>query len=90
MTTFAFTIVLPSGDMTEQQVDKLYGVCKDGTLLSDGPDNILEVERPAASLDQAIRSATADVEAADLQVQRIVIDPRTLDLLAPPTAAATA
>ncbi|MBW3599963.1 MAG: hypothetical protein KY475_22160 [Planctomycetes bacterium] len=80
MTVFDFKAVLEQADIDEEEADALYARCKDGTLISAGGVSYVDFDRQADSLDQAVRSAIADVQAAGFRVIRIEI---AADALAP-------
>lgn len=74
METFDFRLVLDQTDIDEAEADALYGRCKDGTLITAGGLTSIEFDRRAGSLDEAVRSAIADVNAAGFRVARIEIE----------------
>ncbi len=83
MPTFDFKLVLDQVEIDEAQADALYARCKDGTLVTAGSVTYMDFDRQANSLDEAVRSAIADVNAAGYHVARIEID---ADSLAPQQA----
>lgn len=74
MATFDFKVVLDQNDIDEAQSDALYAHCKDGTLITSGGVTYVDFDRQADSLDQAVRSAIADINAAGFHVTRIEIE----------------
>lgn len=78
MPIFDFKLVLRQTEIDEAQADALYARCKDGTLISDGSVTYMDSDRQANSLDQAVRSAIADIKAAGFQVARVEIDAHSL------------
>ena len=74
METFDFRVVLDQAEIDEAEADALYGRCKDGTLITAGGLTSIEFDRRAGSLDEAVRSAIADVNAAGFRVARIEIE----------------
>lgn len=83
MATFDFKLVLDQVEIDEAEADALYARCKDGTLITTANLTHMDFDRQANSLDEAIRSAIADINAAGFRVTRIEID---ADSLAPQQA----
>jgi len=80
MESFEFRLVLDQLDVSEKDADALYGRCKDGTLITANGRTFLDIERQATSLDEAMRTAIADVNAAGFRVSRIEIEADSLAL----------
>jgi len=80
MPTFDFRLVLEQVEIDEAQADALYARCKDGTLVTAASVTYIDFDRQANSLDEAIRSAIADVNAVGFHVVRVEIE---ADSLAP-------
>jgi len=78
MPTFDFRAVLNQVDIDEAESDALYSRCKDGTLITDGGVTYMDFGRQADSLDQAVRSAIADINAAGFRVVRVEIEADSL------------
>jgi hypothetical protein len=58
--------------LTAKECDALFEAgCDDGTIVTRNRVTHIAFDRQAASLEQAIRSATADVRAAGLEVMRV-------------------
>jgi hypothetical protein len=72
--THEFTLVL-SVSPTEDDAEKLYGICSDGTLAISAGVGHIRFHRDAASLEEALRSAVNDARAAGLQVARVEMEP---------------
>ena len=70
-----FTLILTTPEKTEEDANKLYeSGCSDGSIsTSDGVTRI-DFHRRSASLEEAIRSATADVRKAGFDVARVEMD----------------
>jgi hypothetical protein len=69
--THEFTLVLTSPDVTEEQCNALFEAgCDDGTISTSQAVTRIDFSREAPSLEKAIRTAIADVNAAGLQVVR--------------------
>lgn len=85
MATFDFKLVLEPVEIDEAEADALYARSKDGILITAGGITYLHFDRRAKSLDEAVRSAIADVNAAGFRVRRVEIE---ADSLTPQKAAA--
>ena len=74
MTTFSFNVVL-SGPMPDLDVtDRLFGRCPDAGMFTSQGCSRVEFDREAASLEEAVRSAVADVRAVGLTAERVELD----------------
>lgn len=73
MPTFDFKLVLEQVEIDEAEADALYSQCKDGTLITAGGVSSMDFDREADSLDEALRTAIADVNAAGFRVARVEI-----------------
>lgn len=70
--TYGFSIVLTVSTLTDAECDALYEAgCDDGTIVSRKGVAFIAFDRKAESLEQAIRSATANVRAAGFDIERI-------------------
>lgn len=78
MATFSFKVILDPVDVDEAAADALYARCKDGTLITAGGITCLDIDRDADSLDEAVRTAIADVNAAGFRAARIEIEADSL------------
>jgi hypothetical protein len=76
--TFDFKLVLDQVEIDEAEADALYARCKDATLITAAGVTWMDFDRPADSLDEAVRSAMADVNAAGFRVKRIEIEADSL------------
>jgi hypothetical protein len=74
MITFDFKLVLDQAEIDEAGADALYAHCKDGTLVTAGGVTYLDFDREAHSLEEAVRSAIADIHAAGFRATRVEID----------------
>jgi hypothetical protein len=72
-----FTIILTT-DPDEEEADKLYGIFNDGTLATIAGVPQISFHRASPSLEEAIRSAMADVRSAGFEVARVEIEPQTM------------
>ena len=74
---YEFSLVLTVADVTDEEADKLYEAgCDDGSILSRGDVTMVQFDRDASTLDEALASVIRDVEAAGFQVARVEIDRR--------------
>lgn len=80
MPTFDFKLVLDQVEIDEAEADRLYGQCKDGTLITSAGITFMDFDREADSLEAAVRSAIADINAAGFRVVRLEME---VDTLAP-------
>ena len=72
---YAFSLVLTAADVTDEEADQLYEAgCDDGSILSRGDVTVVQFDRDAATLDDALASAIRDVERAGFQVARVEIE----------------
>ncbi len=81
MTEYSFKVIL--GDVEEiddAMIDALYEAgCDDGSPWSSQGVAAGDFDRQSTSLEQAIRSATADVHKAGYRVARVEIEPSDLE-----------
>lgn len=69
-------------EFTDELTDRLYEAgCGDGTLSSSKGHSQIGFSREADSMEQAIRSAIADLHKCDLTVVRAEIDEESLSQL---------
>ena len=70
--TYGFSVVLTAPTLSAEECEALYEAgCDDGTIVTRDKTTYIAFDRKADSLEQAIRSATANVRAAGLEVQRV-------------------
>jgi hypothetical protein len=70
--TSCFSLMLAKRTLSGEQCEALYEPgCDDGTIVTRNRVTFIAFDRKADSLEQAIRSATASVLAAGLEVKRI-------------------
>jgi hypothetical protein len=76
MRTYEFNVVLKSvAEVTDDQADVLFQAgCDDGTPASSGGLAWIHFDREASSLEEAIRSAVAQVQSAGFTVSKIELD----------------
>jgi hypothetical protein len=75
-----FTLILTT-DPSEEETDRLYGCCDDGTLSIIAGVPQIHFHRAALSLEESIRSAIGDVRAAGFDVERVEIEPEAVTQL---------
>jgi len=69
-----FTLIL-SADPSEADANKLYGIFNDATISTVTGIPQIHFHREAASLEEAIRSAIADVKKDGFGVERVEMQP---------------
>ncbi len=72
---YEFSLILTATDVTDQEADKLYKAgCDDGSIVSRGEVTLVQFDRAAGTLEEALASAISDVEGAGFQVARVEIE----------------
>jgi len=72
---YEFSLILTATDVTDEDAEKLYQAgCDDGSILSQGDVTMVQFDRIASTLEEALATAIGDVEAAGFQVARVEID----------------
>ena len=76
MKTYEFDVVLKNvSEVTDEQADGLFAAgCNDGTPASCDGVAWIHFDREAASLEEAICSAVAQVQAAGMIVSKVELD----------------
>lgn len=75
MASYAFSLVLTAVEVIDEDCDRLYEVgCDDGTVVTRDGVTHIAFDREAESLEEAIRSATAEVRSAGFAVSRVEMD----------------
>ena len=70
--TYGFFILLTAPTLSAEECEALYEpACEDGTMVTRDKVTFIAFDRKAASLEEAIRSATADVRAAGFDIMRV-------------------
>ncbi len=70
--TYGFSVVLTAPAISAAECEALYEAgCDDGTIVTRNRATYIAFDRKADSLEDAIRSATANVRAAGLEVKRV-------------------
>ena len=80
MNEYEFTVILQNlSEMTEEAANALYEAgCDDGTPVSSEGKAWVSFLRDANSLEEALRSAIADVQTAGFRVAKVELEPETL------------
>ena len=78
MLPFEFTLRINRRLADESEMDVVYSQCEDCSLLVDGDVTLLRFHREAPSLQEAIRSAIADVNAAGYHVAYVELEPESV------------
>ena len=80
MTKYAFRLILKGPlELTEEIADELFEAgCDDGTPGTCNGIFSIDFHRNANSLEEAIRSAIANVKSAGCQVERVEIEPEAV------------
>lgn len=69
---YEFSVILSVPTLSAEECETLYAAgCDDGTIVTRNRVAFIAFDRKADSLEQAIRSATADVRAAGFEVKRV-------------------
>jgi hypothetical protein len=72
MKTYEFSLVLTVSEVSDDDCNALYEAgCSDGTVVTRNAVTHIAFDREAESLEDAIRSATADVRAGGFDVARV-------------------
>jgi hypothetical protein len=70
--TYGFSVVVTATALSNEECESLYEAgCDDGSIVTRNKVTFIAFDRKADSLEQAIRSATATVRAAGLEVKRV-------------------
>lgn len=70
-----FTLILARPEESEDDAERLFEAgCSDGSISTSGGVTRIDFHRAAQTLEEAIRSAVADVNRAGFPVSRIEID----------------
>jgi hypothetical protein len=77
MKVHEFTLIL-TAEPNEEESDRLYGILNDGTLATVVDVPQIRFHREAPSLEEALRSAIANVRKAGFDVDRIEIEPEVV------------
>jgi hypothetical protein len=79
MPSHEFTLILAFEEITDDQCNALYEAgCDDGTISTSQRATRIDFCRDAPTLEEAIRSAIGNVNAAGLQVRRVEIEADTI------------
>ena len=72
---FEFTLRVNQRLTEESEMEAIYARCDDNSLLVEGDVTLLRFHRESASLQDAIQSAIADVNAAGHHVAHVELEP---------------
>ncbi len=79
MTEYEFTVILASPEESEDDANRLYEAgCADGSISTSGGVTRIDFHRQASSLEEAIRSAIGNAQAAGFRVNHVLIEPRSI------------
>ena len=78
MTTYEFTLRIDKRLESEDEMEGVYSRCQDCSLLVEGAVTLLQFDREADSLQDAIRTAITDVNAAGHHVTQVEMAPAAL------------
>lgn len=79
MQSHEFALILSVEDVTDDQCNALFEAgCDDGTISTSERVTRIDFCRDAPTLEEAIRSAIGNVNAAGLQVTRVEIEADTI------------
>lgn len=74
-----FTVILALPEQSEADADALFEAgCHDGSISTCNGVTRIDFQRSATSLEEAIRSAIANIQAAGFQVAHVLIEPQAL------------
>lgn len=74
-----FTVILASPEQSEDDAAALYEAgCSDGSISTSAGVTRVDFHREAESLEEAIRSAIADVQSAGFHVAHVRLEPESL------------
>jgi hypothetical protein len=74
-----FTLVLSAPEESEGDANRLYEAgCSDGSISTSGGVTRIDFHRQASTLEEAIRSAIANVQSAGFQVAQVELQPQSL------------
>jgi hypothetical protein len=74
-----FTVILASPEESEDDANRLYEAgCADGSISTSNGVTRIDFHRQAPSLEEAIRSAIANVQAAGFHVAHVLIEPASI------------
>jgi hypothetical protein len=77
-----FTLILSIPNVSDEQCNALFEAgCDDGTISTSQGVTRIDFDREAATLEDAIRSAIANVKAAGLQAIRVELTTESLSAL---------
>lgn len=79
MKAHEFTVILASPEESEDDANRLYEAgCSDGSISTSGGVTRIDFRRESDQLEDAIRSAIANVQAAGFHVDHVLIEPSSI------------
>jgi hypothetical protein len=76
---YEFSLILTDSEVTDEQADAIYVAgCDDGFIVTRSGVTHINIYRESTSLEDAIKSATADLQKAGMQIARVELDPHVL------------
>ncbi len=76
---YEFSLILGDQELTDEQADAIYAAgCDDGFIVMRSGVTQINFYRESSSLEEAIKSATADLHKTGLRVARVELDPHVL------------
>lgn len=79
MKNYEFSVVPTASELTDDACEALYEAgCDDGTIVTRNRVTHIAFDRSATSLEEALRSAIENVQAAGFQVARVQLEPEGL------------
>lgn len=74
-----FSVILATPEQSEEDANALYEAgCGDGSISTSDEVTRIDFHRESRSLEQAIRSAIADVQKAGFTVAKVELEPESL------------
>ena len=74
-----FSLILAAPEQSEEDAGRLYeSGCSDGSISTSGGVTRIDFHREAPTLEEAIRSAIANVQSAGFQVAHVRLEPQSL------------
>jgi hypothetical protein len=74
-----FTVILATPEESEEDANRLHEAgCEDGSISTSGGVTRIDFHRRAPTLEEAIRSAIADVQSAGFRAAQVLIEPESL------------
>lgn len=76
---YGFSLIIQAEDFTDADADRLYEAgCNDASILTRNGVTAIQFDRVADTLEEAIRSAVANVESAGFGITKVEIERQEL------------